>query len=121
MPPHEGSAGGGAALVPGWVLAASSSSWALRRISCCRPASETPTCEDRGVGQGLGMAGQGAHGAAQSRQNHLLPDFWHLRLDMWRLTGWQSVRWKEREIGAGDRMGPASAGAEPTAVGSHSS
>lgn len=30
--------------VPGWVLAMASSSWTLRRISCCRPASETPTC-----------------------------------------------------------------------------
>lgn len=29
--------------VPGWILATSSSSWTLRRISCCRPASETPT------------------------------------------------------------------------------
>lgn len=29
---------------PGWTLAASARSRALRRISCCRPASETPTC-----------------------------------------------------------------------------
>lgn len=34
--------------VPGCILAASSSSWTLRRISCCRPASVTPTCGSPG-------------------------------------------------------------------------
>lgn len=46
-----------------------------------------PPARTEGAGQGLGTAGQGACGAAQSRQDCLLPDFWHLRLDMWRLTG----------------------------------
>lgn len=51
----------------------------------------------RGGGSGPGHGQAGARGAAQSRQDRLLPDFWHLRLDTWRLTGRQAVRRKERE------------------------
>ena len=75
-----------------------------------------PPARTEGAGQGLGTAGQGACGAAQSRQDRLLPDFWHLRLDTWRLTARPSVQLKEREPSTGSPC-PASAGAGPTTVG----
>lgn len=99
---------------PGWVLAASSSSWALRRISCCRPASETPTCEDRGGRSGPGHEGR-ACAQHRAAQDCLLPDFWHLRLDMWRLTGPAIIAAERQGNQHCDSPGPASAGAGPTA------
>lgn len=66
--------------VPGWILAASSSSWTLRRISCCRPASETPTCSSpRKSRSGLGL-GRVPY-ATWSYQDCPISGFWHLLLE----------------------------------------